>query len=140
HRRLLREEIPPLFDLEFNPSLWNSGHVRPKGRNEQILFVTLNKQGKVPSHQYIDRFEGPTTFHWQSQAKTTVASAKGQAIVNHTRDRSPVHLFVRAYKLEGGKSAPFYYCGRVTYESHSGEAPINVVFRLDDPAPSDLLA
>jgi superfamily II DNA or RNA helicase/SOS-response transcriptional repressor LexA len=44
HKSVKREDIPPLFGLEFNSGLWNSGHVCPKEIDDQILLVTLNKR------------------------------------------------------------------------------------------------
>ena len=57
--------------------------------------------------------------------------ARGQAIIDHQKIGSRVHLFVRKLKLEGGKAAPFIYCGAVSYESFEGEKPMNVTWLLD---------
>jgi superfamily II DNA or RNA helicase/HKD family nuclease/SOS-response transcriptional repressor LexA len=133
HQSFLREDIPPLFGMEFNTGLWQSGHIRPKGHQDQYLFVTINKQGRPKDHQYHDYFIDESTFHWQSQDKTGAKSAKGKAIVNHLADGSSVHLFVRRDKLERGKGAPFYYCGTMTYQQHEGERPMSVTWKLDSP-------
>ena len=138
HQSFLREVIPPLFGMEFNTGLWQSGHIRPKGHQDQYLFVTLNKQGRPKDHQYHDYFIDESTFHWQSQDKTAAKSAKGNAIVNHLADGSSVHLFVRKDKLERGKGAPFYYCGTVTYQQHKGEKPMSVTWKLDSPLSLEL--
>jgi hypothetical protein len=135
HKEFMRQEIPSLFGLEFNKGLWESGHVRPKGCDEQFLLVTLNKQGKASEHQYHDYFVDQTTFHWQSQASTRSNSAKGQALQKHGN----VHLFVRKNKLTGGTASPFYYIGKVDYRSHHGEAPMNVTWSLQTPLPTELL-
>lgn len=140
YKAFQREEIPALFGLEFNSGLWHSGHVRPRAIDDQILLVTLNKQGKAASQQYHDYFIDRRTFHWQTQAATKVRSAKGQAIITHQQQNSRVHLFVRKHKLERGKSAPFIYCGRVSYKEHDGEKPMNVVWQLENPAPEMLLS
>ena len=133
HQEFMREEIPGLFDLEFNTGLWNVGHVCPKERSEQFLLVTLNKQGKSVDHQYHDYFKAADLLHWQSQNSTSSGSSKGKAIINHQADGNDVHLFVRKYrKSVGGKGAPFYYCGKINYESHKGEKPMSVEWRLEN--------
>ena len=134
HRQFMRAEIPELFGLEFNKAVWESGHITPKNRDEQFLLVTLNKQGKIQAHQYHDKFEDPETFKWQSQASTTIKSKKGQVILHHEK----VHLFVRKNKLENKKAAPFYYLGRIDYQSHSGEKPLDVTWQLQVPLPNSL--
>lgn len=131
HQTFMREDIPPLFGLEFKAGLWQTGHVCPKETEDQYLFVTLNKQGHQEDHKYLDRFIDESTFHWQSQRNTTVRSKKGQSIVNHESNGSKIYLFVRKYKLKNKKAAPFYFCGPLRYESHTGEKPMNVVFSLE---------
>lgn len=131
HRSFMREDIPPLFGLEFNTGSWQAGHVCPKGHSDQFFLVTLNKQGKIVDHQYHDYFEDSTTFHWQSQKMTASSSNKGQNLINHQVNGSKLHLFVRKNKLEAKKAAPFHYCGTMTYDSHIGEKPMNVISTLD---------
>jgi len=137
-KQLMREEIPPLFGMEYNIGLWNSGHVCPKDIADQILLVTLNKQGKLVDHRYHDYFIDASHFHWQSQNSTTPSSKKGMAIIDHERDNSNIHLFVRKHKLAGKKGAPFVYCGAVNYQKHTGSAPMSVIWELDTPLSSDL--
>ena len=138
HESFMRENIPPLFGFEFNVGAWQSGHVKTKESKDQFLFVTLNKQGKQQQHQYHDYFIDKNQFHWQSQNNTEPNSGKGKGIINHIRDGSNVYLFVRKNKLDGKKAAPFIYCGKLNYQSHSGSKPMNVVWRLNDPLTNDL--
>jgi SOS-response transcriptional repressor LexA len=138
HQSFMREEIPVLFNLEFNTGLWQSGHVCPKNHPDQFLLVTLNKQGKIKDHQYHDYFIDQENFHWQSQNSATPNSAKGTAIINHTSNNSRVHLFVRKNKLEANKGAPFYYCGDLKYLRHKDEKPMNVEWLLERPLSKEL--
>ena len=138
HKRFMREEIPPLFGYEFNPGSWNSGHVKIRESKDQYLLVTLNKQGKLQEHQYHDYFIDKNHFHWQSQNKTEPNNAKGKAIINHAKDGSEVHLFVRKNKLEGKTAAPFIYCGTLNYENHTGSKPMNVVWHMEEALPDEL--
>jgi superfamily II DNA or RNA helicase/SOS-response transcriptional repressor LexA len=136
HKEFMREDIPPLFGLEFNKGAWEAEHVRPKASENQFLLVTLNKQGKVMEQQYKDYFVDQTTFHWQSQASTLSSSAKGKAL---QQDKN-VHLFVRKNKLSGGKASPFYYLGKLDYQNHQGEAPMSVIWKLQTALPTELLS
>ena len=131
HQSFMREDIPPLFGLEFNTGAWQAGHVCPNGSEDQFIFVTLNKQGKAADHQYHDYFTDGETFHWQTQNMVGPTGGKGQRLINHQANGSKLHLFVRKNKLEAKKGAPFYYCGTVNYVSHEGEKPMSVVARLD---------
>jgi superfamily II DNA or RNA helicase len=136
HQEFMRQDIPGLFGLEFNKGLWEAGHIRPKNSNEQFLLVTLNKQGKASEHQYNDYFIDDKTFHWQSQASTKANSAKGKAVQFDDK----VHLFVRKNKLTAKTASPFYYLGKIDYQNHQGEAPMNVTWKLHTPLPEELFA
>ena len=129
-QELLREDIPALFGAEFNPGNWQSGHVFLKEAGAHILLVTLNKQGKASQHRYVDHWVDETTFHWQSQNSTTPENKRGRELINHQKLGLSVHLFVRENKLRNGKSAPFTYYGPVEYKSHTGSAPMSVLFHL----------
>lgn len=128
--QFMREEIPALFGTSFNPGSWNSSHVIVRERKAHILLVTLNKQGKVESHRYHDYFLDEKTFHWQSQNITEPESSRGRELIDHVRLGLTVHLFIRSQKLIGKKSAPFQYYGPVEYQSHTGRAPMSILWRL----------
>lgn len=129
-QELMREEIPPLFNEEFNPGNWQSGHVVLKEKNVQILLVTLNKQGKGSEHQYHDYFIDDKHFHWQSQNSTSPSNKRGREIIEHERLRSRVYLFVRESKLRGKTASPFMFYGEVKYINHESEKPMNVTWEL----------
>lgn len=130
-KSFMREDVPPLFGKEFNPGNWNSGHVVLSDIKAHVLFVTLNKQGRKLDHRFLDHWIDDKTFHWQSQAATTPHSSRGQQIINHEALSINLHLFIRAYKLDNGKAAPFVYYGLVRHKSYSGSSPMSVVFDLD---------
>lgn len=125
-----REQIPDLFGASYSPGNWNSGHVFLEQAQAHVLLVTLNKQGKVDDHRYVDYWVDDNHFHWQSQRSTTPNRKRGKEIIHHQELGLSIHLFVRDNKLASGKSAPFVYHGPVVYESHEGSAPMSVVFRL----------
>ena len=128
----MREDIPQLFGEEFNPGNWHSGHIALNQQNAHVLLVTLNKQGKVDDHRYVDHWIDERNFHWQSQNATTPESKKGRELIEHLKERRAIHLFVRENKLSGGKAAPFTYFGQVHYRSHLGSQPMSVIFELQN--------
>lgn len=129
-KTFMREEIPVLFGLEFNPGNWYSGHVVLNDQRVHVLLVTLNKQGKAEEHRYHDYWVGDSIFHWQSQNRTTPESKWGKELIGHEKMGIAVHLFVRDSKLARGKAAPFNYHGVVTYERHKGSAPMSIEWRV----------
>lgn len=129
-QRLMREDIPPLFGVEFNAGSWNSGHVVIPERNAHVLLVTLNKQGKAEDLRYQDHWIDERHFHWQTQNQTAPDNKRGREIIDHAALGIALHLFVRENKLENGKAAPFRYYGQVKYQSHSGSKPMSVRFEL----------
>jgi len=126
----LREDVPPLFGLTFNQGLWNVGHVVLPHQKAHVLLITLNKQGKVKDHKYLDHWIDENTFHWQSQNATTPDSSKGKSIIDHQKNGWQIHLFVRETKLIQGTAAPFIYHGRVDYVKHQGSAPMSITLAL----------
>ena len=140
HQKFMRADIPPLFGLVFNKAIWETGHVCPQNTKDQILLVTLNKQGKNKNEQYHDFFKDEETFHWQSQNSTGPTGKRGKGIVEHQAQGSRVLLFVRKNKLQDGKAAPFIYCGEVDYQGHKSEKPMNVIWRLQVPLSPQLLS
>ncbi len=134
--RYLREEIPPLFGLEFNPAIWNQGFVQTEGH--LFLLVTLDKGSLNRDHRYDDRFLSASRFLWQSQNKTKQESKHGRLIRDHQTLGIQVHLFVRRQKVTDGKGAPFVYCGPVDFASWEGEQPITVQWDLREAVPANL--
>jgi len=134
-RSYSREEIPPLFGLEFSTALWNVGFVKRPGH--LFLLATLDKSGHGSQFQYVDHFVSATEFEWQSQNRTT--RQNGQDIQKHAERGIAVHLFVRERKKRmAGGSAPFIYCGDVDFQKWEGDKPITVRWLLRDAVPSRL--
>ena len=136
----IRADIPPFFDLEFNMGSWMNGHVCPKVSPDQFLFITMKKAdlyvynngSSLGRAEYADQVNNKT-INWSSQQSTTAESKKGQAIINHVKNGSNIHVFVRDKKLgSNGKAAPFKYLGRAKYTSHQGDQPMQIRFKLED--------
>jgi superfamily II DNA or RNA helicase/SOS-response transcriptional repressor LexA len=126
----MREDIPELFGVVYNPGNWNSGHVVLAEKNAHVLLVTINKQGKREEHRYHDYWIDEETFHWQSQNSTTPESKRGKELIEHEKLGIKILLFVRDAKLSGGKAAPFTYYGEVHYLRHKGSAPMSIEWQV----------
>jgi len=135
-RSYMREDIPPLFGLPFSTAIWNAGFVSVG--QHIFLLVTLEKDDLQKDHRYEDKFLSAERFQWQSQNQTAQASKRGQMLRHHSERGIAVHLFVRRSKKTGSKSAPFYYCGPVTFEKWHGERPISIEWRLTTAVPERL--
>jgi len=139
HQNVFKQDASKLFGIEYKEGVWKMpGHVCPKETKDQFFFVTLNKQGIQKDYRYHDRFEDAQSFHWQSQNKTTPESKRGQNVIHHEKNGGKVHLFVRKNSKVRGKAAPFIYCGRLTYKSHSGSAPMDVKFQMETALSEEL--
>ncbi len=130
-----RDSIAAAFGSVNNPS-WKVGHrdIDVGDKPHTVLMVTLRKAGQVKvEHRYADQFLSPSSLQWESQASTTLDSAKGRRITGHVAEGRALHLFVQ-YDAH----SPFTYCGPLTYESHEGEKPMRVRFRLTHALPETL--
>jgi len=135
----MRQEIPPLWGLEFSPAKWNQGFL-VQG-DLVFLLVSLDKGGMAAEYKYEDDFLSPNEFQWISQNRTKQDSANGRRIQNHRDQGVEVHLFVREKrKTPAGKGAPFIYCGKVDFKDWDGDQPIKVSWLLENPLPESLRA
>lgn len=131
-REYMREEIPPLFGVQFNPGNWNSGIVALD--KDMILLTTLQKGSLSAGNHYEDRFLSPIRLQWQSQTQTTQASSRGQ-ILSGKMPGHRIHLFVRSEKLRGKTAAPFLYLGIPRFAGWHDERPITIEWDLPEPVP-----
>ena len=79
---------------------------------------------------------GPSLFHWESQSTTTECSPTGQRYIHHGSRGSHVLLFVREQRKQGTVTEPFRCLGFANYESHEGERPMAIRWRLERPIPA----
>ena len=120
---------PPLYGLEYNPGNWRSGHVSIPPH--VVLFVTLKKSDAMAwGADYVDHFEGDSTFVWSSQTSTGPDGKKGREIIGALERGTFIHLWVRRRKTD----VAFAYLGLVVPVSHEGAKPMSVRFRLLTPA------
>jgi superfamily II DNA or RNA helicase len=140
HANYTREEILAAFGASTvtRPLPLQTGVYWHEATRTDLLFITLQKAEKdySPSTRYLDYAISDRLFHWESQAKDTVASERGQNYIHHlARDRSVV-LFIRASKQDPtGRTMPYFCAGTARYVEHRSERPIQITWRLDDPLP-----
>ncbi len=108
-----------------------------KDKKLDIFFITLNKSEKdfSPSTMFEDYAINEKLFHWQTQSRVSEGSATAQRYINHKQTGHQMALFVRAYRVEDGYTAPFVFLGTCEYVSHSGNRPMSFIWRLKAEMP-----
>ena len=144
HGHYSRAEIEAAFGVLSTESPWihREGVLAHQASATDLLFITLRKSEALfsPSTRYRDLALGPSLFHWESQSTTTAASPTGQRYIHHATRGSRVLLFVREQRKQdgrpGGPTEPFVCLGFATYESHEGERPMAIRWRLEREIPA----
>ncbi len=143
HARYSRNEACAAFGVA-NPGTLREGVKWLESEQADIFFVTLVKseQHYSPTTLYADRAITETLFQWESQSTTSSASATGQRYINHEKLGSTVHLFVRETKVaDGAMGVPAYlYAGPMTYQEHTGDRPMRIIWKLAHALPADTYA
>lgn len=110
--------------------------------NATLLFVTLNKSEKdfSPSTQYNDYIINQEYFHWQSQNTDSHNNRGGKRYTEQSKTKNKIVLFVRDEKKDDfGNTSPFHCFGLVDYVSSLGDFPMNITWRLREPALAQYL-
>jgi hypothetical protein len=136
HRHYERREIVAAVGFVAagaKAKLPQGGILRLEGQRE-LLFVTLDKSGRgfSPTTRYRDYALSRDRFHWETQSAASVTRPSGQRYVAPDSPWS-FYLFVRTQPR-----APFAFLGRVHHESHSGDRPIAITWRLETEMPAAL--
>ena len=107
-----------------------------KEKDLDIFFISLQKSEKEfsPTTMYEDYAISESLFHWQSQSKTKDSSPTGLRYINERKNGGRVLIFVREYRTE-----PYTFLGKANYESHQGNKPISIVWKLERPMPPHIL-
>jgi superfamily II DNA or RNA helicase len=110
-----------------------------KSINTEALFVTLKKSDKEysPTTMYEDYALNKHLFHWQTQNSASPNTPKGKAYINSEKR---VLLFVREQsKDEYGFTMGYVFLGETIFQKYSGEKPMNIEWKLEEPMPSYIL-
>ena len=144
HGHYSRAEIEAAFGVLSTEAPWihRERVLAHQASATDLLFITLRKSEALfsPSTRYRDLALGPSLFHWESQSTTTAASPTGQRTIHHAARGSRVLLYVRKQRKQDGRpgtpTEPFVCLEFATYESHEGERPIAIPWRLEREIPS----
>ena len=140
HARYAREQIITAFGATTfqNQVVSREGVYVVKHLNIELLFVTLNKNPKVfsPNTMYHDYAINEALFHWQSQNSARPDAGRGLDYIRHKEIGKRLFLFVREQSDdEFGNTMSFVNFGEVSYVSHTGSQPMNIVWQLHNPMP-----
>lgn len=110
-------------------------------KNCLLLWITLDKTEKEENHRYNDRFiEDGAFLLWDAKRKSKLSSKE----VIRIKAGEPCFLMARVHEKEGGKAAPFVYCGRLRNPYHGPEEkPVRFRFKVaaaDSPTSGSLRA
>ena len=108
-----------------------------KEQNVSLLFITLNKSDKdfSPTTQYNDYLINEYFFHFQSQNTDTHQNRGGKRYTEQLKTGRKILMFVRQEKKDGfGNTCPFHCFGYVDFVSSYGDAPMNIKWKLREPA------
>jgi superfamily II DNA or RNA helicase len=143
HARYSRNEACAAFGMA-NPGSLREGVKWLPDEQADLFFVTLVKSEEhySPTTMYADRAITDELFQWESQSTTSSESPTGQRYIHHVERGSTVHLFVRESKVPDRDlgAPPYLYARPMTYESHTGDRPMRIRWRLWHPLPADMYA
>ena len=111
-----------------------AGILKVSGRRE-LLFITLDKSDKSfsPTTRYRDYAISNELFHWETQSVASVSTESGRRYIGSPQNGWRFFLFVRM-----DPDAPFAFCGPAIYQSHEGDRPIAITWRLPHALPAAL--
>ncbi|WP_253866670.1 DUF3427 domain-containing protein [Micromonospora sp. WMMA2032] len=143
HARYSRNEACAAFGMA-NPGSLREGVKWLPDEKADLFFVTLVKSEEhySPTTMYADRAITDRLFQWESQSTTAATSATGRRYVDHVARGTTVHLFVRETRVADRDlgAPPYLYAGPMTYQEHSGDRPMRVLWELRQPLPADMYA
>lgn len=117
-----------------------SGIYRKKDTKTEYIFVMLNKNAKsfTPTTLYHDYPISPSRFHWETQGNVREDSDSGQRYRHHRERGWKMILFVReAQSDERNVTMPNLCLGPVSYVSHQGEKPMQIIWELEHAMPPE---
>jgi superfamily II DNA or RNA helicase/HKD family nuclease len=114
---------------------FNTGVLRLKERQVELMFVTLDKrEGFHESIAYHDYALSHDLFHWQSQNSTAPTTSVGQQYIRSVGDQPNGWTFQLFVRID--QESPYLTCGAATFESSHGERPMNITWKLQVALPA----
>ena len=142
HKSFVKMNVQKIFQYPQQGFSWNNmkGHIRPKTKSgkyakEQFIFVTLKKKDKLKKDlKYDDHFVNEKLFRWEAEKLNTKASRT--AIIDHKKNNSDLHLFVRSHHAA---PTPFIYCGKINFIDGESDKLQNLSFSANFELENPLL-
>ena len=144
YTRYSMQEIASAFNLVGRGRLMRmlEGVRFDKATSCNMIFITIHKNEKdyASTAMYRDYAINAHLFHWQSQHNTRSGSMTGRRHTHHeTLGITPL-LFVRtAKKTDYGLTMPYQFLGPASYQSHEGEQPMSIIWKMKYPIPADIV-
>lgn len=114
---------------------FNTGVLRLKERQVELMFVTLDKRsGFHETIAYHDYALSHDLFHWQSQNSAAPTTKIGGQYINSVGANPngwTFQLFVRV-----DQDSPYLACGPAVFQSSHGGRPMNITWKLSVPLPA----
>lgn len=145
HARYSRDEVLAAIGRSTlaKPFSHREGPLWHEPTRTDYFFITLQKSEKYysPSTRYRDYAISPELFHWESQSTTPEKSPTGQRYLHHAERGSNVMLLVRSSNKDAyGRTPAFTFLGPARYQSHTGERPMAIVWKLQRTMPMDVFS
>jgi superfamily II DNA or RNA helicase len=138
HRHYTRQEISAAVGYVTpgeKSGVPQGGILKREQEKRELLFVTLDKSDRSfsPTTRYRDYATSPSLFHWETQSIASVNRPSGKRYIESPVNGWTFYLFVRT-----DPDAPYAFCGPVEYQSHEGDRPIAITWKLSSPLPAVL--
>lgn len=119
---------------------WREGVRWFESQQTDVFLVTFDKTGAgfSATTRYKDYAMSRDLIHWESQSTTGADSPTGKRYRSQRESGTRVVLFARQTDQKDGRACAFWCLGSATYIRHSGERPMAIVWKLDQPLPGDL--
>ena len=140
HARYTRREILAAFGNGTSLKIpeWREGTRWLPQEQVDLLATTFDKTSGhfSPTTRYRDYAISRDLMHWESQSTTPEDSETGRRYQRHSSSGSHILAFARLTTDDRA----FWFLGPVDYQSHEGERPMAITWKLKTPLSGDLFA
>lgn len=139
HKEYMRTDLQILLDSKVPKGSWRAGYANTE--KDICLFITNDKSHIVQENlKYDNSLYADDIIQWISQPKTFHSSNVGQMFIKHAEKGINVHIFARKNAfMDGNKTCPFIYLGNAFYYSSSGDKPMNILWKLENKIPPEII-
>ncbi|MGK4909265.1 DUF3427 domain-containing protein [Streptomyces albus] len=144
HSTYTREELLTALgqrSLTRPPGFSQAGVEWCEDAQTDALLVTLVKDEKKFSEgvRYKDYAIDKRHFHWESQNTASPQTPSGKRHQMHKAQGTHVFLFVRKEQENEIGRSPYTFLGPADYVSHTGEKPMQIIWKLKYDMPGEIV-